>query len=666
MLVLGINCTLSPTHADFMARWWPLHYHDAAAALVRDGEVVAAVEQERLNRIKHTTAFAGDAIQACLEFAGASLTDVDRVAFFFGEHYTDRELYRLYARSPRLPVRSSRELLAERLQERFDTALPDEVLQFVEHHTAHAFTAYPQSGYDDALVAVLDGAGEENAISVYSGHGPAMELLTSHDISHSLGYLYLTGTELLGYGLGDEYKVMGLAPHGNPATYRAVFTELYDLLPDGDFRLNYEDLHAAFARVGFTPRRKGEHFTPAHRDFAAGLQETLESIAWHVITHWQRATGHRRLAIAGGVGQNCTFNGKLLLRNRFDEVFVHPAAHDAGAALGAALKAHVDLGGAVPRRRVRQVFWGPALPAPDEVTDLLTRWKRFVRFERSTDVARDTASLLAEDRVVGWVQGRSEFGPRALGNRSILADPRPERNRDRVNRMIKQREGYRPFAPSVRAEDLHTYFEFPRTMPTPDFMVFTVPVRAEHRAELGAVTHVDGTARVHAVDQEVNPLYWRLLTEFGAHTGVPVLLNTSFNNHAEPIVDSAEDALRCYLTTQIDHLVIGDLIVTKLPWSHADLCSLAPTLSPNAKLVREDTPGQPPTLAITFAYGSTKEAPLEPDVYEVLRRADGVSSLHALGVADDESGHHIAATVRDLWSERFIDLTPPPRRSTMD
>ncbi|MFB9433628.1 carbamoyltransferase family protein [Streptoalloteichus tenebrarius] len=659
MLVLGINCCLSPADADFMARWWPLHYHDAAAALVRDGEVVAAVEQERLNRVKHTTAFAGDAIQTCLDVAGVTLADVDQIAFFFGERYTDRELYRVYARNPRLPVRSSRELLADRVRERFDVDLPHDAVRFVAHHTAHAYTTYPQSGYDDALVAVLDGAGEETAITVHSAHGDGMELLTSHEISRSLGYLYLAGTELLGYRLGDEYKVMGLAPHGDPATYRAVFSGLHELLPDGDFRLDHENLHSAFARAGFPPRRKGDAFTQAHKDFAAGLQETLETVAWHVISHWQRVTGHRRLALAGGVGQNCTLNGKLLRSARFDDVFVHPAAHDAGAALGAALKVHVDLGGAVPRRRVRQVFWGRGLPPTTEVVDLLNRWERFVRFTRSADPAADTAALLAEDRVVGWVQGRSEFGPRALGNRSILADPRPERNRDRVNQMIKQREGYRPFAPSVRAEDLRTYFEFPDTMPTPDFMVFTVPVRADRRAELGAVTHVDGTARVHAVDREVNPLYWRLLTEFGERTGVPVVLNTSFNNHAEPIVDSVEDALRCYLTTRLDHLVVDDLIITKRPWSHTDLCELAPALAPTATLVREDRPDGTTSRTITFTYLNGRSATLDPAVYEVLRRADGVASLRALGVGDDETGHRVARAIHELWSERYVDLTPP-------
>lgn len=654
MLILGINCCLSPAADDFMAQRWTLHYHDAAAVLLRDGEVVAGVEQERLNRIKHTTRFAGAAIQSCLDTAGVTAGELDRVAFFFGERYTDRELYQHYARHPRLPVRSSRELLVARFREQFGVDLAPEAVEFVPHHTAHAFSTYAQSGYPDALVVVMDGAGEDNATSVYTASGATLDLLASKEISGSLGYLYLAGTELLGYGFCDEYKVMGLAPHGDPATYRDVFDSLYDLRGNGDFRLNHADLHPAFGRIGFPLRRKGEPFRQSHKDFAAGLQEMLENIGWHVISHWQRKTGHRRLALAGGVGQNCTFNGRVLRSGVFDDVFVHPAAHDAGAALGAAFTVHADLGGRLPRRRVRDIFWGPPLPARDEVQLLLDRWRGFVTVSRSEQVERDTAALLAQDKVVGWVQGRSEFGPRALGNRSILADPRPEANRDRVNRMVKQRETFRPFAPSVRAENLREYFEFPAGMAPPDFMVFTVPVRPERRSCLGAVTHVDGTARVHAVDRAVNPRFWRLLTEFAALTGVPVLLNTSFNNHAEPIVDSVPDALCCYLTTRIDHLVVGDLIVSKLPWTRTDLTALQPALVPSARLRTEVSPDGGAKHTIMFDYLHGAEQEIDDVLHAALTQSDGHRSLRDLGVTDEA----VLAAVQNLWSERYLTLTP--------
>ncbi|MEN3305191.1 MAG: carbamoyltransferase [Micromonosporaceae bacterium] len=647
MLVLGINCCLSPAADDFMPDRFTLLFHDASAVLLRDGEVVAAVEQERLSRVKHTAAFAGDAIRACLHTAGASLADVDRVAFFFDERYTDGELYQLYAERAGLPLRYSRALLADRMRESFGVDLPDERFTFVQHHLSHAFSAYGHSGWSDALVVVMDGSGEYESVSVYDAHGSTVDLLASEDVAHSLGLAYLAGTRLLGYRLFDEYKVMGLAPHGDPRTYRAVFDSLYELRAGGRYRLDYEALQPAFDRAGFPPRRRGEPLDRRHRDFAAGLQEMVERIGGHVVSHWQRVTGHRRLALAGGVGQNSTLNGKLLGGGLFDDVFVHPAAHDAGAALGAALKVHGDL----PGRRIRHVFWGPDLPDSDAVEKTLSEWPTFVHCERSNDVAADTARLLAEGAVVGWVQGRSEFGPRALGNRSILADPRPAANRDRVNRMVKQREAYRPFAPSVQAEHLREYFEFPDGLPPPDFMVFTVPVRPRLRHLLGAVTHVDGSARVHAVDRAVNPLFWRLLAEFGARTGVPVLLNTSFNNHAEPIVDSVADALRCFLTTGIDHLVIGDVIVGKHAWTIDDLCGLAPALMPAARLAARHGPA-------AVGYDIGPDRPVGPATYQVLCRADGRTPLARLAAHAGVPAHLVVDEVTHLWSERYVDLLP--------
>jgi decarbamoylnovobiocin carbamoyltransferase/7-O-carbamoyltransferase len=647
MLVLGVNCGLSPAGDDFMPDRFTLYFHDAAAVLLRDGDVVAGVEQERLSRVKHTTGFAGDAIQACLETAGARLADVDRLAFFFDEEYVDGELYQMYAERPRLPLRYSRTLLADRLRERFGTDLPSERVTFVPHHRSHAYSAYGQSGWTDALVVVMDGSGEYDSVSVYDAHGSTVDLLTNEDVPHSLGLAYLAGTQLLGYRLFDEYKVMGLAPHGDPRTYRAVFDSLYELRPGGRYRLDHEALQPAFHRAGFPPRRAGEPLQRRHRDFAAGLQEMVERIGGHVVGHWQRATGHRRLALAGGVGQNSTLNGKLLRGGLFEDVFAHPAAHDAGAALGAALAVATDL----PKRRIRHVFWGPALPPAGAVERILDRWSTFIHYGRSGDVAADTARLLAEGKVVGWVQGRSEFGPRALGNRSILADPRPSANRDRVNRMIKQRETYRPFAPSVQAEHLREYFEFPDAVPVPDFMVFTVPVRPDKRDVLGAVTHVDGSARVHAVDRAVNPLFWRLLGGFAAHTGVPVLLNTSFNNHAEPIVDSVADAVRCFLTTGLDHLVVGDLVVGKRPWTAADLGTLAPVLMPATCLAAEHRAG-----AVRYRIGADR--PVTAAAHAALSQADGRTPLHQL--TDDPA---VVEEVALLWTDRYVDLVPatPPR-----
>src|SRR5262249_1296171 len=280
----------------------------------------------------------------------------------------------------------------------------------------------------------------------------------------------------------------------------------------------------------------------------ASLQETLEDIAFHTIRYYRQVTGQKRLCLAGGVAHNCTLNGKLLYSGLFDDVFIQPAAHDAGCALGSAMHAYLQAKGSLSRPRLDHVFWGSDAGADDEIESTLSRWTELVEFEKVDNVAERAAQLLAGGSVIGWVQGRSEFGPRALGNRSILADPRPAENKRVINAMVKKREGYRPFAPSVPEEDAADIF-VPPPMKTAPFMIFVVDVREHQRALLGAVTHVNGSARVQTVSRSTNARYHRLLAEFKALTGVPVLLNTSFNNNAEPIVDSVEDAVVCYLTT---------------------------------------------------------------------------------------------------------------------
>jgi predicted NodU family carbamoyl transferase len=656
--VMGLCGAFSPANRDFVPRLPTWFYHDASAVLLRDGDVVAAVEQERLSRIKHTTRFAGDAMRACLEQAGVTMPAVDRIAFFYGEEYTDNQLYHQYMEHAELPLLRSRQLIVDRVHEALGVDVDPAIIEFVPHHLAHAYSAYPQSGFDDALVMVMDGNGEDASTSVYSGTGDRLELLATLGIPESLGHFYAASTELLGYRLFDEYKVMGLAPHGDPRTYRGVLEALYELRPQGDYTFDWTALREAMFRADYVPRRLNEPFTQQHKDFAAAIQETLEAIAWHVVSHWAGVARHRRLALAGGVAQNCTFNGRVLASGLFDDVFVHPAAHDAGSAMGAALKVHEDAGGIVPRARIRSVFWGPTLAPHDKVRQMLSAWTGFVTFERATDVTGAAAGLLADDKVVGWVQGRSEFGPRALGNRSILADPRPETNRDRVNRLVKKREGFRPFAPSVQMESLRDYFVYPAEAPGPDFMVFTVPVRDEVRHHLGAVTHVDGTARVHAVDRAVNERYWLLLERFEELTGVPVLLNTSFNNHAEPIVDSAEDALACFLTTDIDHLVLGDFIVSKCPYLLADLAVLVPSLHPSAVVVTEHMSVDMPRHFATFTYTAAKRIEIGAPTQQVLAQADGKTPLSALLDPSDARRDTALRDIERLWSERVLRLAP--------
>ncbi|MEV0083709.1 carbamoyltransferase C-terminal domain-containing protein [Saccharopolyspora sp. NPDC050642] len=660
MYVLGLSGCFSPPHEDLVAGLPNWFFHDASAVLLRDGEVVAAVEEERASRIKHTNRFPGRAVQICLEEAGIRLGDVDRIAFCFKEEYSDKELYHQYVEHPAAPLDYSRELVGRRLRERFRVDFPAERIEFVAHHVAHGYCAFLQSGFDEALVAVLDGNGDDASTTIYTGKGQELTRLFSKPSWESLGHFYSTGTELLGYGLFDEYKVMGLAPYGDPARYREIFRELGELRPDGDFDLGVSRLRTTFHRSGFRPRRKGEPFDAAHADFAAGLQEELERLAGHLLAHWRQVTGQQRIAIAGGVGLNCTHNGKLLRGGLFEEVFVHPAAHDAGAALGAALKVHADTAGEAPARRVRQVFWGRGLDE-DETRSRLHDWRDFLDFRRSDRVAEEAAESLADGRIVGWVQGRSEFGPRALGNRSILADPRPADNRERVNKAIKKREGYRPFAPSVLAERLPEFFEFPENAPTPDFMVFSVPVREDKREQLGAVTHVDGSARVHAVAQEVNPAYWRLLSEFGRLTGIPIVLNTSFNNNAEPIVDTVDDAIQCFLTTELDALFVGDHVVTKREPTRSSLLGLHPVLVEHAALRTTTRPGAEPAASVEFTFTGGGSRPVSVPTHRVLARADGTRPLRELVDPAADPGP-VLDQVLDLWQARYVRLSPTPVR----
>ncbi|GLZ29251.1 nodulation protein NolNO [Lentzea sp. NBRC 105346] len=648
MLVLGLNGNLSAAGADVVPGLSELYLHDAAACLVRDGELVAAVEEERLNRIKKTTKFPAAAIRECLDIAGATPHDVDAVGYYFPESFVDGILHRLYLERPGVPVRYSRELIHERLRADLGWELGDADLRYVPHHLAHGLSTYVRSGMDEALVVIMDGAGERGSITIFHGRGPELTELCTYPIRSSLGLFYLDGTRLLGYGFGDEYKVMGLAPHGDPGVYRGIFETLYTLAPDGRYELSagmpvINRLAEAFHAAGIPPRRKGEPFSQVHQDIAAALQETTEKIAMHVLRHWARATGLHRLAFGGGVAHNSTLNGRILASGLFDEVFVHPASHDAGSSEGAALAVAWERGDrAWPQPRLRSASLGPGLGDPEPV---LKAWSALVDFERPDDIIDTTARLLADGNVVGWAHGRSEFGPRALGNRSILADPRPASNRTRINAMVKKRESFRPFAPVVTAEAAADWFDLPDAVGYHDFMSFVVPVRG---SSLGAVTHVDGSARVQVVS--AGSRFHRLVARFGELTGTPVLLNTSFNNNAEPIVQSISDVLTCFLTTDLDVLVVEDWVVRKR--SLPSLADFVLEFRPVTKLVRCGSAAGV-TYEIHLDYATGPRAEVSLGMYELLARADGRTSLGELGFSST-----LLPELIELWQQRFFVLRP--------
>ncbi len=620
--------------------------HDAAAVLLRDDRIVAAVEEERLNRIKHSNHAPLRAIAACLELAEVGLDSVDVIAHSSTRELRDAMTLELVLRHPHVPDYASfADFFVKALEEHFGCAVRSRT-EHCDHHVAHAVSAFSGSGFDESLVVTLDAAGDYKSGTVAAAAAGKWEPITDFSDEQSLGLFYLEAIGYLGYGQFDEYKVMGLAPYGDAQRLRGVFRDCYELTAEGGYRLHRGGLRALTDHL--RPRRRSQPFSQVYRDAAAALQETLETIVLHVLAHHRAATGLRHLCLAGGVAHNCSMNGRILRSGLFERVFVQPAAHDAGAALGAAQHAALRHGKAGRRGPMTHVYLGPDLPPPAGIEATLHRWRHFVDFTRVDDVCRRAAALMAEDRVIGWVQGRSEFGPRALGNRSILADPRPARNKDRINAMVKKREGYRPFAPSVLREDAHRYFEVGEDEEFP-FMVFVVGVRPEARHLLGAVTHVDGTARIHTVTRRTNERYWRLIDAFRELTGVPILLNTSFNNHAEPIVDSATDAIVTYLTTDLDELVIGDYLVSKKPVPLPQLLAGAhAALAEDVVLtVRHDASGSRHALQ---DLSNEREQPVTGDLARLL--GDGRVPDGPCGTID------LLEEVAALLSARLIRIAP--------
>jgi len=560
-------------------------YHgDVSAALVRDGELVAAVEEERFQRVKHWAGFPLEAIRSCLEMGGLRSEDVDRFAVSRDPkaHLWRKALY-AFRRRPGLG------LVRDRARNRAKIAsLPSEIsmslglsearvqarLHWVEHHPAHLASAFFVSPFEDAAVCAIDGFGDFVSTSFAMGRDSRLELLDRVFFPHSLGLLYLAITQYLGFPkYGDEYKVMGLAPYGK-LDFVQELRKLVALEPGGRFSLALPFFKHWSEGVSMTwdegeptigpvfteelerllgpARRPDEPVTTKHEAIAASLQVVFEEGAFHVLNALYEKTRSKRLCLAGGCAMNSVANGKIRSRTPFEEIFIQPASGDNGTALGAAFYVWNHILGNPRGFEMKHSYWGPAFEEPE-----LEGSPR--RFDGTHDLVEWTAEQIASGKVVGWFQGRMEWGARALGNRSILADPRRADMREILNVKIKLREKFRPFAPSILEERLDDYFEGAVRDP---FMIQVYPVRAEKRSVIPAVTHVDGSGRLQTVSRETNPLYWELLRAFETRTGVPVLLNTSFNEN-EPIVYRPQEALDCFLRTDMDVLVIGNQVFEK-------------------------------------------------------------------------------------------------------
>jgi carbamoyltransferase len=568
-------------------------YHgDAAAALLVHGRLVAAIEEERFTRVKHWAGLPAQAMRACLRMAGVRAEEVDRFAIS-----RDPRAHALRKAWASLRARPALGLVRDRARNwrriggvdaaiaaalELDPARVRSRLHRVEHHPAHLASAFFVSPFEEAACASIDGFGDFVSTTQAVGRGSRLASLSRVFFPHSLGLLYLAVTQYLGFPrYGDEYKVMGLAPYGTP-DYADRFRRLVRLLPDGGFALDLhyfshwpggarmtweageptmESVYSPALEALLGPaRRPDQPLEPRHEAIAASLQAVFEEAAFHVLRALHRRTGLRRLCLAGGCAMNSVANGKIRERTPFQEVFIQPAAADSGTALGAACHVWHQVLGRPRTFTMEHAYWGPEFPEPALVAELdrhageLARAGcRRIRHETEDDLCRWTAERIAEGKVVGWFQGRMEWGARALGSRSILADPRRPDMREVINTKIKLREKFRPFAPSIAEEALDDYFV--GAVPDP-YMVQVYPVRPEKRAVIPAVTHVDGSGRLQTVSRQTNPLYWQLLRAFEKRTGVPVLLNTSFNEN-EPIVHRPAEALACFLRTGMDVLVLG-------------------------------------------------------------------------------------------------------------
>ncbi len=584
-------------------------YHDSAAAMVRDGRIIAAAQEERFSRKRHDAGFPRQAISYCLEEAGISLDAVDHVVFYEKPFLKFERLLETYVAFAPRGFRSFRMAIPLWLKEKLfqKTLLRDELrafapefawdqkLLFGEHHHSHAASAFYASPFEEAVVLTMDGVGEWATTSVGIGRGNKLEMTRELHFPHSLGLLYSAFTYYAGFRVNSgEYKVMGLAPYGTPTHAAAILDHLIDLKADGTFRLDqsYFDYCTGLVMTnprfdqlfGGPPRRPDEPLTQRHMDLAASIQAVTEEVVLRLTRGLAAETKAENLCLAGGVALNCVANGKVLRDGRFKRIWVQPAAGDAGGALGAALNVyhqHLDRPRATANALdgMQGAYLGPSFSQSEIERRLLGCGAVFERCDDEGVIAR-TAECLAAGSAVGWMQGRMEFGPRALGARSILADPRNPAMQRTLNLRIKHREGFRPFAPSVLREDVGEWFELDADSP---YMLFVADVTKSRcremtpeeqqlsgidklnvvRSEIPAVTHIDYSARVQTVHRETNPRYHALLSAFKAKTGCPVLVNTSFNVRGEPIVCTPEDAFRCFMGTEIEVLVVGNCFLRK-------------------------------------------------------------------------------------------------------
>lgn len=575
MYILGINA-----------------YHgDSSACLLKDGKIINAIEEERIRRIKHWAGFPSEAIKFCLSDAGITIKDVDYITI--GRNPSAHLKKKIFSSLKKLinykfikdrvanikKVTSLKSELAKGLGVNEKDIRAE--IKHIEHHRSHLASAFFSSPFKEAAILSVDGFGDFSSTMIAIGKDNKIEVLDSVTYPHSLGIFYTAFTQFLGFPYyGDEYKVMGLSPYGEPK-YLDKMKDIVRLKEDGLFEINEDyfihstegvamtwDNGAPFLGRVFSdkmieifgkPRDKNEPLTQYHKDLAASVQQHCENVIFHLLNNLQLKTGLKNICIAGGVAQNSVANGKIKLMTAFENVYIPSAGYDAGTAVGSALWLYHQLLGNDNRVFVRDAYLG-AHYTNDEIEQVLKEANiNYTRYNNDEETIEHTAELLANGAVVGWFQGRTEFGPRALGNRSVLVHPGRQDAKDLINSKIKRRESFRPFAPSILREYVNEYFEQDDDA---FFMEKVFLIKPEKRAGLPAVTHVDGSGRLQTVHKDVSPKYYALIDRFREKTGLPILLNTSFNEN-EPIVNHPKEALDCFLRTEMDALVIGNFVVTR-------------------------------------------------------------------------------------------------------
>lgn len=578
------------------------YYHDSSACLVKDGEIIAAAQEERFSRKKHDFNFPFHAIQYCLNAGGISANDLNYVAFYDKPFIKFERLLESYLAYAPIGIKSFIKAMPVWLKQKLwtkemlkkDIGYEGDVL-FPEHHESHAASAFFPSPYQEAAFLTIDGVGEWNTTTYGVGKDNTIEIMGNIDFPHSLGLLYSAFTYYTGFKVNSgEYKIMGLAPYGEPKYVDLIMNELIDLKEDGSFKMNMKYFNYCvgltmtnrkFDKLFGGPARQPESkVTQREMDFARSIQEVTEEIMMRMARHVHRETGQKNLVLAGGCALNCVANGRILREGPFEKIWIQPAAGDAGGALGAALFTwHQFLDNKREADNVNDFqqasYLGPEFSDEEIAAFLNEAGAAFEKVEQS-QIPRMAAELISSEKVIGWFQGRMEFGPRALGNRSIIGDSRSKNMQSIMNLKIKFRESFRPFAPSVLVEHVSDYFEIDRESP---YMLLVAPVLKEKRVNsqpenkqlfgieklkvprsvIPAITHVDYSARIQTVDKKNNGLYYRMIKEFHSLTGCPVIINTSFNVRGEPIVCSPKEAYTCFMRTEMDYLIMGNYILDK-------------------------------------------------------------------------------------------------------